>query len=260
MLGLGVTLLAAASPWTRQEAAELVDTQLLPSSEYGRRTRLSRPTPSKNQQSYNSRALTANDPSTAFTYGEFPLTSLDDLLDDAVSYVQIENKHFRVVDIGSGCGRLCLYLALSRPSDWDIHGIECKEALHKEATRAAQVAVDQGWLASWDEDGASSSLLHFHHGMVADLASTVLGSADLLFIYATALPSGPFLPDPVQGVSLSREWHEWLGHCRPGSVVITTDRALDPAEGWDLLKRWDDVPNPEVLGSTVFVQRWSGSR
>ena len=53
---------------------------------------------------------------------------------------------------------------------------------------------------------------------------------------------------------LGREWSETLADlCRDGTVAITTDRALDPEYGWVLLSR-TEVTNPEVFGSTGYVQ------
>jgi hypothetical protein len=53
---------------------------------------------------------------------------------------------------------------------------------------------------------------------------------------------------------LSDEWNRLFSEsCKPGCVVVTTDRALDPRYGWKVLDRLD-VANPEVFESTGFVQ------
>ena len=55
-------------------------------------------------------------------------------------------------------------------------------------------------------------------------------------------------------MNLDRQWSELLANsCRKGCVVITTDRALDPQHGWELLDRLD-VDNREVMGSTGYIQ------
>ena len=42
--------------------------------------------------------------------------------------------------------------------------------------------------------------------------------------------------------------------CRPGTIVVTTDRALDSKWGWRLMEQMD-MNNPEVLESTGFIQQ-----
>ena len=264
---LQLLLTLASQTFPRQEASALVDTHLLPKNKYGERTRLGREIfHGKN----NNEAIRADDPRTSFTYGEFPLDSLDTLLDIALEHVvaAVVPKHaqpVRVLDLGSGCARLCLYLALSR-EDWQVHGIEVMDSLHTEAKRAESVAMENGWLVQDSEAPASTSpptsttvisttSLHLHHGLAEEFPS-VLEQADIIFMYSTAMKSGAFVP-AVQGLLLSRDWNDMLTrHCKAGCVVVTTDRVLDPDYGWVQLDRLD-VPNPEVFGSTGFIQRKS---
>lgn len=248
---------------SRHESAVIVDTHLLPQTQYGERTRLGGEI---FREKYKGRAVRADDPLTCFTYGEFPLNSLDTLLDIASDHVVESKKEeedgdtepaLRFLDLGSGCGRLCLYLALSRES-WEVQGIEYIDTLHEEARRAGEVAVNKGWIV--EDNPASppvrtSTTLQLHHGLAEDFPS-VLEQADIIFMYSTAMKSGPFMP-AIQGLLLSRDWNELLTrHCRHGCVVVTTDRALDPEQGWVQLDRID-VPNPELYGSTGFIQRLS---
>lgn len=175
---------------------------------------------------------------------------------------------FRFLDLGSGCARLCFYVALSRGPHWQVHGIEAMDSLHNEALRAEQVGCQNGWFVHHHQDDpaatttnsastSASTSLHLHHGM-ADTFTSVLAQCNLIFMYSTALQSGPFLPQ-IGGMILSREWNELLSqHCQPGCIVVTTDRALDPEFGWELLDRID-VPNPELWESTAFIQRRKGS-
>eukprot|EP00977_Amphora_coffeiformis_P000190 scaffold54_cov158-Amphora_coffeaeformis.AAC.4 len=268
----------ASRTFSKQEASNLVDTHLLPQTKYGERTRLGRDVFQNNK---HEQVIRADDPRTSFTYGEFPLDSVDTLLDIALEHVGVHQEQqpqpfLRVLDLGSGCGRLCLYLALSR-KDWQVHGIEVMDSLHNEAKRATHVAIENGWFfvpgtseeesspttASTTTTTSSTSTtttttsLNLHHGLAEEFPG-VLQQADIIFMYSTAMQSGPFVP-AVQGLLLSRDWNEMLTrYCKPGCIVVTTDRALDPDHGWVHLNRLD-VPNPEVFGSTGFIQQKKSS-
>ena len=53
--------------------------------------------------------------------------------------------------------------------------------------------------------------------------------------------------------NLVEEWSELLADsCKFGTVVVTTDRALNPVNGW-VLKNRLDVENPSLLGSTGYI-------
>jgi hypothetical protein len=249
-LAAGLLLAVVERIFSRQEAATLVDEKLLPKADYGKRICLGKTILGGD----NNKVVLKDDPLTAFTYGEFPLSSLDTLLDKALEHVDPtpRNEPMRVIDLGSGCARLCFYLALSRPS-WEVHGIEALGVLHEESKRAEQVGLENGWFQSVNSSSeAVPSSLCLHHGLAEEF-SAVFQNAHLIFMYSTAMESQTFLPE-VGAMILSRYWNELLtNHCQRGCVVVTTDRALDPAYGWKLLDRFD-VPNPEVFGSTGFIQ------
>ena len=72
--------------------------------------------------------MMSDDPRLARTYAEFPLESLDLLLDRACTYLSQDTVNIddplTMVDIGSGLGRIVFYSALTRDSkkaNWEIH-------------------------------------------------------------------------------------------------------------------------------------------
>jgi hypothetical protein len=248
----------------RSEAADVLNRDLLPQADYGRRISLG-----NEAQSVQEGVLTANDILDS-AYGEFPLESADLLLDRAGRYLEEGEEDSRVsaataadrrrtvvVDIGSGCGRLILYWVLSRP-DWDVHGIEMEPIFHQQAVEAVERAVRGGWLSretGRDDGSGFVSRLSPHLGP-ADEFGSVLEKADVCFCYSTAM-SGPDFSPAAGTAVLGRQWNELLTeHCR-NSIVVTTDKALDPALGWEVLERID-VSNPEVFESTGYIQRWKG--
>lgn len=107
----------------------------------------------------------------------------------AGDFMEENNKDERgnpiMVDLGSGCGRLVLYAALTRGSAainrgfenenggrenvvWDVHGIEIGTQLHSLAVNSLRRGVDEG-LFSMDSfdggiDGDSVSRVSFHNG------------------------------------------------------------------------------------------------
>mmetsp|Transcript_21884 Transcript_21884/g.28324 ORF Transcript_21884/g.28324 Transcript_21884/m.28324 type:complete len:286 (+) Transcript_21884:66-923(+) len=259
-----------------ETAVQILDEQILPVHEYNQRSNLNENDVLAAQaQGQVDRAMAGNDPLLQYTYAEFPLLSLDMCLNQAVPAV-IENinkdnqSKMVVVDLGSGCGRPSLYMALTRPNFKHVIGIEASQTLHQEGLRSIQAATDLGLLGvvaneveRVDVDNnnlegttdINSNALTLHCGMAQEYAY-ILNTADLVFCYSTAFESsGVFLPE-IRGLILSNEWNELLSkHCRPGTVVITTDRALDPARGWRVLQRMDSVPNPQVVDSTCFIQQ-----
>jgi tRNA G46 methylase TrmB len=193
----------------------------------------------------------------------------------------------RVVDIGSGCGRLCLYMALTRQQYQHVAGIEIAHLLHQEAAQAVHRAQEGGWMrivptspASilMDREGytpstrtvgtfvSASNALSLLHGPAEDFSDTVLKQADLIFCYSTTWETAGFSP-LTQTLVLSEYWNQLLTNsCRPGCVVITTDRSLDTTwvgassragsgsgSSWVLLDQVE-VGNPEVGGSIGYVQ------
>lgn len=251
---------AVPSRLHRDDAQSLVE-KLLPSKQYGDRIGLGR----QAQDIHSGVALSADDPRLTKTYAEFPLPSLDILLDAAVlEYSSSDNEDndisntVRLVDIGSGLGRIVLYTALSRGStdcQWHVSGIEISSVLHDSALRLmeeAMGAAGSDTVASINNGHGNSMSLHL--GSVQDCAaSTLLSNADIIFAYSTAFSAKNFSPE-LSALILDEEWSERLGQtCRPGCVAITTDRALDPNYGWKLLQQVD-VENPEVFGSSGYIQ------
>lgn len=287
----------------RQErASELIDKAFVPQSEYGKRLRIGRDA----NGLPSGKALSASDPTLSFTYGEFPLNSLDVLLDEACRHLNESpssagnyydasgdgiRHRLNVVDLGSGCGRLCLYMALTR-TNWDVSGIEIADELHNEAVESllrasspGQLQQDQdsgragGWFTplpdcytsqvSAENTGSSSSSLK-HAAVCESTGSTlslVLGSAqehcdiiseaDIIFAYSTTWETKGF-SEEAGAMVLSDEWDRLLSStCRDGCVVITTDRALDPSSHgscWNPVGRLD-VDNREVFGSVGYIQQ-----
>ena len=257
----------AKSCLSRTEAAQILDAHILPTAQKGARLRLG---------GYQAGvAVAGNDPALFETYGEFPLSSLDILLDRAEELLATattkttDNKSRKtVVDLGAGCGRLALYMALSRTS-WDVHGIEIASVFHQEAVNAVERAVAQGCLlhcshpsgddapsvidSDDDSQSTANSRLSLHLGAAGEFPK-LLQSADLIFCYSTAFESSGF-SEQATAMILGREWNELLtSTCQSSSLCITTEKALDPVFGWRILDRID-VPNPEVFESTGYIQR-----
>ena len=259
-----------------------------------------------------------DDPRGEYTYGEFPLESFDLLVDRALDFVQQEEEgpiiegsnhdtatasknHRTMVDLGSGCGRLVFYAALTRgggeevePSSksttepttklWNVHGIEIGMRLHSLAVNSLQRGIQRGWFESADisrsekdeSSNGSSPIIAFHNGnaLLMDdpyyahtqedqnssqhsAIRSLLSETDLLFAYSTVWETNPARPfDPELGaMMLSPKWSETLASlCPDGCVAVTTDRALDPENGWRLLDRMD-VENPSVWGSVGYISK-----
>jgi hypothetical protein len=237
---------------SRVEAQSSLDDKLMPKKYYGNRIGLGRDA----QGIDGGTALKPDDPRLSMTYAEFPLSSFDILVDLGLKYLPSSQDRPGIttfVDIGSGCGRLILYLAMSRfsPSDdagWNIHGIEISNLLHGEAIQYLEEAVKQN-IFSFEEGGSNSLSLHLG---AAEDSSHLFGRADCIFAYSTAFSAKSFSPE-LGALLLDPEWSSLLSEsCKPGCVAITTDRALDPACGWELVDRLD-VENQEVFGSTGYI-------
>jgi hypothetical protein len=245
----------------REQAVQVMNRDILPATEYGKRIQYGRDA----QGIKEGQAISNFDPVLAKTYGEFPLKSLDILIDMAVTHLPpTTGKSVQFVDVGSGCGRLCLYTALTRGEDcvstsntkpWKVHGIEIYDLLHQEAIRARDAAFEKGWLqeTEGDDDPAAANSLSLHLGPAEDFSDSVLKHADLIFAYSTTWTNSGFSPG-ISAMILSDDWNRLFSDsCKSGCVVVTTDRALDPRFGWKMLDRLD-VPNPEVFESTGFIQ------
>ena len=110
---------------------------------------------------------------------------------------------------------------------------------------------EENRLFSRVKEEESDTSFTFHRGP-ADQFPDVLCQADIVFAYSTAFSAPSFSPE-LGAMILDPEWSATLGnYCKTGCVAVTTDRALDPSYGWELVDRLD-VDNPEVIGSTGFV-------
>jgi hypothetical protein len=238
---------------SRDRAAQYIDDDLFPKSERGRRFSLVYPKLSEEEEPT---IMDGRDPRLDEAYGEFPLSSLDALLDYAE---RITNRRpRRIVDVGSGCGRLVFYLALSR-SACNVSGIELSETFHSEACSVAENALVTSLISHYpilnSHDSQTSSSISLHLGPASDFPK-VINEADLIFCYSTAFPGSGYRQSSAasEALLLAPEWSELFSrHCKEGCICITTDKALDPLLGWQTLGRLE-VPNPEVVSSTGFVQ------
>jgi len=231
-------------------------------------------------------AIANDDPRGEYTYGEFPFESFDALVDRAIEFLPAvgDNQVNRgtMVDLGSGCGRLVLYAALARgggagPSEtkgtktWDVHGVEIGTRLHTLAVNSLGRGGDGGWFTAGGGSEKGDSSIAFHNGnalLVKDpyyshstsedttnSIQSLLSKTDLLFAYSTVWETDPIQPfDPKLGAMvLAPKWSQTLARlCPNGCVAITTDRALNPKDGWRLADRVD-VENPSVWGSVGYV-------
>jgi SAM-dependent methyltransferase len=218
------------------------------------------------------------------TYGEFPLSSLDALLDLALPHMcHLGNDDddnddndatcVRMLDVGSGCGRLALYAALTRGTreqPWHVHGIEISPMLHDLATVALSRGFQKGTFANVcqqkNNDGpttatatatattttaAAANSIHLHLG-AAEEWTQVLQQCNLVFAYSTVFRTSGFSQE-WGAMIMDKEWSGLLSqNCPKGCVVVTTDRALDPKDGWHLVDRLN-VENREVMGSTGYI-------
>lgn len=257
----------------REEAQSIINDILMPQDLYGDRIGLGRDA----QGIRAGTCLDANDPRLSMTYAEFPLTSLDQLMDLGLQYYMKSSASddddddetssklettmpFTCMDIGSGCGRIALYLAMTRNGNtvgtkssskaWNVHGIEISDLLHQEALGYCQQAVDND-LISPSFASEEMNTLSMHLGPAENFGS-LLRETDCIFAYSTAFTAKVFSPE-LGALILGPEWSQLLGEsCKDGCMAITTDRALDPAYGWQLVDRLD-VENREVLGTTGYV-------
>ena len=260
----------------REEARALLDgPEFLPSGDYGDRIVFGRQAAEKEYgESDELGVILADDPRLARTYAEFPLESLDILLDHAVQYlpsdIDLDGASMNMVDIGSGLGRIVLYSALTRCTNeakWKVRGIEISPSLHKEALELAQTGINLGVFeenASSDENDKGDNQANsfcFHCGSATDQAGRrLLEDAHLIFSYSTAFKAKEFDPDVGALILDTEEWSLPLSEaCPDGCVVVTTDRALNPNLGWKMVERID-VPNPEVLGTTGFIHVFEKGR
>ena len=261
---------------SRSDGQQIMDEILMPSKKYGDRIGWGRDAHDL------SGLIASNDPRLGMTYGEFPLRSFDTLLDLGLEHIQQQKRRHNnnndedndkrkiiLVDLGSGCGRLVLYSALTRrgggqqqsqgdAKPWDVHGIEIAPLLHDEGRKVITNGIENGWFAQHDETTQSEDNNHYHPNCLSlhlgpvEEYTSLLNDADILFAYSTAFPAETFSPS-LGAMILGTEWSQVLSEaCHSGCVAVTTDRALDPTYGWNLLGRVD-VDNKEVFGSTGYI-------
>ena len=233
----------------RDEAQNAIHSKLFPAQQFDDRMNAGRDA----QGLTGGGVVQADDPRLAFTYAEFPLESFDALIDAALEVMggREPPKMIRLVDLGSGCARLVLYAALSR--GWDVRGIEIGPELHEKAMSVLERGIDCGYFQA--EGGQSDHMTAGATLLLGDakMYPHVLGSADIVFAYSTVFPAVEKFNVELGALVLQPEWSQMLAaECRGGCIAITTDRALDPKFGWELIKRLD-VENPELLGSTGYI-------
>jgi len=237
--------------FSREDGLSIVDTSLLPSEDYGERIKRGKDA----QGLDSSTAVSANDPRLMLTYGEFPTHSTDALIDLALLHVPPIDGTLEMLDLGSGCGRLVCYFALTRGTreqPWSVHGLEISDMLTNVALQAVAAGANEKLFNENVATDSGQNSLALHLGAAEDLTE-VLGRAHLIFAYCTVFKTNGF-SEELGAMILDRQWSELLANsCRKGCVVITTDRALDPQHGWELLDRLD-VDNREVMGSTGYIQ------
>ena len=227
--------------------------------------------------------IKCDDPRTEYTFDQFPLESFDSLIDRALDHVEQSSQHKTIVDLGSGCGRLVFYASLTRER-WNVHGVEIGTQLHALAVNSLQRGVEKGWLIQSSSTNSNdlmeeehlddySSKIQFHNGnailsqdpyyksTVEDsdtsrsCIQSLLAKTSLIFAYSTVWETDSLQPfnEELGAMILSPKWSKTLAStCHNGCVAVTTDRALNPDDGWILVDRMD-VENPSVWGSTGYI-------
>lgn len=238
---------------SREEGLAVVNNCLLSLDEYWARV-----TAAKDAQGFAlSTVILGDDPRLCFSYGEFPTHSTDALIDLALTHVPPNEGTVEMLDLGSGCGRLVCYFALTRGTleqPWSVQGVEISSTLTDIASHAVMTGMSQNLFIKNDDgtDMRGHNTLALHLGAAEDLTD-VISHADLIFAYCTTFKTDGF-SEELGAMILDQQWSQLLANsCRKGCVVITTDRVLDPRHGWQLLDRLD-VDNREVMGSTGYIQ------
>ena len=84
---------------------------------------------------------------------------------------------------------------------------------------------------------------------------SLLSRANILFAYSTVFETNTITPynPQLQAMILAPKWSRTLAQlCPRGCVAITTDRALNPEDGWRFLDRIE-VENLDVWGSVGYI-------
>jgi hypothetical protein len=236
-----VTSIPTTAVLSSNVAADVLDSYVLPVSEKGYRMNLFVPV------SDNNDAFVYDDS----TYGEFPLSSLDIVLDRVEELICTENlnsnvnqrrRRLKVVDIGSGCGRLVLYMAMTRSIQYhEIIGIEQMECYYNES-----IVATKRLLQHLDNNGHKTINCNnngTHEQLQADSTTTTttsttsialycgyasnylcqIHSADIIICYSTAFSSSYF-SEAISALILSNEWNTILTpitQTRTTNTIIT---------------------------------------
>ena len=136
-----------------------------------------------------------------FTYGEFPLSSFEKVIQSMITHHLPSSSPSTFFDLGSGAGRLVIAASLLFPSLTSCTGIEILPSLH---------------------DYASSILSSNPNPSVSLICGSwtdpylYLGDADIIFCYSSCLP-----PEHRSDLKASL-----LRQLKPGTVVATTEYSL----------------------------------
>lgn len=255
----------------RSTAQEIVSNVLCPKNEERKRNNAGM---EAFGQDRNSKVITNDDPRNEYAYDEFPFDSFDVLVNRAVEVLDEATRQEdtgckrKMIDLGSGSGRLALYAGFTR-SNWDVVGIEIGHQLHSLAVNSLQRGIEEDFFKQMCDDSVSlesDAQLSFYNGNVLlghdpyfqetesdnGTIQSILSEANLLFAYSTVWEAESFNPD-LGAMVLSSKWSQTLAKaCQNGTVAITTDRVLNPDHGWKLLDRMD-VENPSVWGSVGYI-------
>lgn len=241
------------SRYLESEASDIIHNDLYPKSEYKLRMDVGKGDQFEDDATYLNEAISLDDPRLSKTYHEFPLDSMDSLLNIASQeYNRINGCEPEILmDLGSGCGRLVLYAGLNNGLWREVHGIEIGPLLHNYACKMIDRGKEKGYFEDHSDNCEEFTKILLHHGPAHENLH-ILKAADVIFCYATVFGTAGFDPD-LGTLILSAEWSEMLANaCKKGTIVITTDRALNPMHGWELLQKLD-VDNPSLLGSTGYI-------
>ena len=195
-------------------------------------------------------ALRPHDKGQDKTYGEFSLESFGQCL--SVAADGLEEVGF--VDVGSGVGRLVLGAALIFPRFRQCHGLEISPVLHEDAVKRLQRAEAEGLVPK------NRATFHLRDALDDRNDDTIFRDCNLFFIYATAFPA-PLFSEELRAPLLNDEWTlrivDMLTASRaPLCRVVTTDRALNPDVGFDLINVLPNLPNRETFGSSVYIHEF----
>lgn len=264
------TSFTTTNSWPRDISRDIIEQELYPQSDYdermnaGRDAQFGKDGGSVLASSVGS--MEANDPRLSLTYHEFPLSSMDELISLASLEFKRENgrEPTVLVDLGSGCGRLVFYSALQSKEgeqnerSWKVvHGIEISSLLHSYARQMAERGVGFNYFDTYSVeqvvsgDTSARTIICLHQGPASEYVH-VLKTADIIFCYSTVFSTDDFDPK-IGAMILSKEWSQMLSNaCKKGTVVITTDRALNPSDGWEF-KQSMEVENKSLMGSVGYI-------